>query len=92
MAVIPFHARAQDKARRVGYLTLNSGPTPQQSGAFEQGLQELGYRPGQNVMIDYRWGAGQLGRLAALAQELVQLQPDAIRMSHSVVGVFGTCM
>jgi putative ABC transport system substrate-binding protein len=88
-AVMPFAARAQDavKPHRIGYLTLNSGPTPRQSGAFEQGLRELGYRPGQNVSIEYRWGAGRLERLPALAQELVQLKPDVIVVAATPVVV-----
>jgi putative ABC transport system substrate-binding protein len=81
----PLAARAQNRPHLVGYLTLNSGPTPQQSGAFERGLQELGYRPGQNITIEYRWGAGRLERLEALAQELVGLKPDVIVVAATPV-------
>jgi hypothetical protein len=71
-AAWPFAARGREagSARRIGYLTLATGPTPRQSGAFERGLQELGYRLGQNVTIEYRWGAGRLERLPALARDL----------------------
>jgi putative ABC transport system substrate-binding protein len=82
----PLAASAQqNRPHRIGYLTLNSGPTPRQSGAFEQGLRELGYRPGQNVIIDYRWGAGRLERLPALAQELVESKPDVILVAATPV-------
>ncbi len=79
------HAQGTGKPHRIGYLTLNAGPTPHQSGAFEQGLRELGYRLGQNVMIEYRWGAGRLESLAALAQELVQSNPDVILVAATPV-------
>lgn len=83
----PLGARAQDigKPRRIGYLTLASGPTPRQSGAFEQGLQELGYQVGQNVIIEYRWGAGRLERLAGIAKELVDSKPDVILVAATPV-------
>jgi putative ABC transport system substrate-binding protein len=85
-AVWSFGARSQEaKSFRIGYLTLNSGPTARQSGAFEQGLMELGYRPGQNVQIEYRWGGGRLDRLPALARELVELKPDVILVAATPV-------
>ena len=79
-AAWPFSARAQQPARirRIGYLTLSAGRSARQDGAFQQGLQDLGYKLGQNVAIDYRWAAGRLERLSFLAEELVQLKPDVI--------------
>ena len=83
----PGAARSQlvGPIRRIGYLTLATGPSARQSEAFEQGLQELGYRLGENVTIEYRWGAGRLDRLPALAQELVQLKPDVILVAATPV-------
>jgi putative ABC transport system substrate-binding protein len=85
VAALPLAAHAQSRTHLIGYLTLNSGPTQQQSGAFERGLQELGYRSGQNITIEYRWAAGRLERLAALAQELVELKPDVIVVAATPV-------
>jgi putative ABC transport system substrate-binding protein len=88
LAVVwPLAARAQEtgKPHRIGYLTLSAGPTPRQSGAFEKGLQELGYKIGQNVVIEYSWGAGQLERLATLAKELVDSKPDVILVAATPV-------
>ena len=79
------HSQEGGSKKRVGYLTLATGPTARQSGAFEMGLQELGYRLGQNVSIEYRWGAGRLERLPALAKELVELKPDVILVAATPV-------
>ena len=46
--------------------------------AFHAGLHELGWMPGGNVAIEYRFADNDPGRLAALAHELVRLKPDAI--------------
>jgi putative tryptophan/tyrosine transport system substrate-binding protein len=46
--------------------------------AFQKGLDESGWHPGDNVQIDTRWAAGDPDRLRAFASELVLLQPDVI--------------
>jgi putative ABC transport system substrate-binding protein len=46
--------------------------------AIRQGLEKLGWRPGQNVRIESRWAAGDLERLKAQAAELVRLKPDVL--------------
>jgi putative tryptophan/tyrosine transport system substrate-binding protein len=46
--------------------------------AFRQGLHELGYVEGHNLVIEYRWAEGQVERLPALAAELVRLKVDVI--------------
>src|SRR5437763_2281325 len=63
-AALPLAARAQQPAARVhriGYLAIAS---PEQqvhlSRAFEGGLRSLGYRIGENVVIEYRYAYGQL--------------------------------
>ena len=67
----------QPKMPRIGYLTLRAGPTAEDE-AFKQGLRDLGWVEGQNIAIEYRWAAGQVERLPALAAELVRLQVDCI--------------
>lgn len=68
---------AQGRVHRIGYLSARKtfGELDQ---AFVLGMRELGYVPGQNLAIDYRWAANDLARLPALAEELVRLQPDVI--------------
>jgi putative ABC transport system substrate-binding protein len=75
-------ARAQQPAARVyrvGYLTVAS--RQQQIHlikAFEQCLQDLGYRVGENVVIEYRFADGEMERLPGLAVDLVRLGVDVI--------------
>ena len=82
-ATWPLAVRAQQpkagRVYRVGYLTIAS--RQQQLHlikAFEEGLRSLGYRVGENVVIEYRFANGQMERLPALAAELVQLGVDVI--------------
>ena len=49
-----------------------------QVAAFVRQLQELGWAEGRNLRIDYRWAAGDAGRMQVFAKELVALQPHVI--------------
>src|SRR5437899_5129076 len=75
-----FSADAQTgKVHRVGVLVTSSASVNQpQSQALRQGLRDLGYEEGRNVVIEYRWADGDLERLPRLAKELVALNPDVI--------------
>jgi putative ABC transport system substrate-binding protein len=76
----PVAADAQQAAKvaRVGYLGTNLSASPHLPEAFRQGLRDLGYVEGRNVVIDYRFAEGKLERLPALAAELVALKVDVI--------------
>ena len=57
----------------IGFLDLRSpGEAASGAAAFREGLKEVGYVEGENVAIEYRWAEGQVGRLPALAAELVR--------------------
>jgi ABC-type uncharacterized transport system substrate-binding protein len=74
-------AQAQQPAKmpRIGYLTAASlSAIPHRTEAFRQGLRELGYVEGTNIVIDYRSPEGKRDRLPALAAELVSLKVDVI--------------
>jgi ABC-type uncharacterized transport system substrate-binding protein len=76
----PLVAQAQPagEVHRIGFLFYGSpGPSPELD-AFRQGLRELGHIEGQNIIIDYRFANGQVGRLPELAAELVRLKPEVI--------------
>lgn len=79
----PGAVRAQQTAKvaRVGVLSPGKPPPDDafhQSKWFETGLRKLGWVPGTNVVIDYRYAEGKLDRLPALAAELVRIPVDVI--------------
>jgi|SRR6516165_2838344 len=82
-ATWPLAARAQqrEKMRRIGVLMSASTDDPEglaRVTAFAQGLQELGWRTGRDVRIDYRWAAADAASFQRYAQELLTLAPDVI--------------
>ena len=76
----PLAAEAQQAAKvpRIGFLAGNLAATPRLREAFGQGLRDLGYVEGRNVVIEYRDAEGKFDRLPALAAELVALKVDVI--------------
>jgi len=72
-------AQQPTKIPRIGFL---GGASPAALSArieaFHQGLRELGYTEGKNIVIEYRYGEGKQDHLPALAAELVRLKPDVI--------------
>ena len=46
--------------------------------AFQQGLRDLGYIEGKNILIDYRYAEGKADRIPSLVAELVQLKVDVL--------------
>ena len=71
----------QQRSWRVGFVALPERPEPLEGsrfGAFALGMRELGYVEGRNLTIDWRFAAGEIGRLAELVAEVVQLKVDVI--------------
>ena len=81
----PLSGEAQQAAKvwRVGYLGNTSGPQ-EITEAFRQGLRELGYIEGQNILIEYRWAGGETDQAHKEAAELVGLKVDVILASSSL--------
>ena len=79
-AAWPLQAQAQQPARmrRIGVLVAGTPSIQDAVRSLEPGLEELGWRNGRNLQIDYRWGAGNLELMRASAKELVGLEPDLI--------------
>jgi len=79
-SVAPLGAEAQQTAKiaRIGFLAANLSASPHLREAFLQGLCDLGYVEGRNVVIEYRSAEGKLERLPAFAAELVVLKADVI--------------
>jgi ABC-type uncharacterized transport system substrate-binding protein len=76
----PLAAGAQQatKVPRIGYLGPTRAANPHMIEAFLQGLRDLGYVEGRNVVIEYRSAEGKLERYPALVAELVALKVDVI--------------
>ncbi|TMA91467.1 MAG: hypothetical protein E6J74_22090 [Deltaproteobacteria bacterium] len=74
---VPAEAQQPTKIPRIGYLggaTSNAARIE----AFRQGLRELGYMEGKNLVIDWRYAEGKPDRERAIAAELVRLKVDVI--------------
>jgi putative tryptophan/tyrosine transport system substrate-binding protein len=81
LLILGVKAQAQQptKVPRIGYLAPTfPSSTPGRWEALRQGLRELGYVEGKNVVIEWRYAEGKLDRLPALAAELVSLKADII--------------
>ncbi len=84
---LPTEAQQTTKVYRIGYLS--SRWAEQQKSllaAFQQGLRELGYVTGKNIVIEQRYAKGKRDRLPALAAELIRLKVDII-VTHGGRGV-----
>src|SRR5262245_16813906 len=88
-AAWPLAARAQkdERMRRLGWLAGGLGANDPESqarkAAFLQGLRELGWNEGQNIQIDFRWGAGSADAIRKYAAELIAFAPDVTLASGS---------
>jgi putative ABC transport system substrate-binding protein len=73
------HAQQPAKVPRIGYV-IGTAPSANMARieAFRQGLRELGYVEGKNIVIEWRHAEGKLDRLPALVAELVRLKVDII--------------
>jgi putative ABC transport system substrate-binding protein len=73
-------AQQQTKVPRIGYLSAagdanNPGPYV---AAFRQGLRELSYIEGKNILVEYRYLEGKRDRIPGLVAELLQLKVDVL--------------
>jgi putative ABC transport system substrate-binding protein len=80
---VPLAVEAQQvgQAPRVGYISPGSSSDPfrqRRFEAFRDGLRELGYIDGQNIVLEPRWAEGQYARYPILAADLVRLKAAAI--------------
>ena len=89
-AVRPAGAQRSDRTPVIGMLSgLSFEPGSVGQGRLEglrRGLEEYGYEVGRDLVLEPRWPGGRGDRLAAVARELVQLQPDVI-VTHGEVNI-----
>jgi putative tryptophan/tyrosine transport system substrate-binding protein len=92
-AAWPMTVRAQqaERMRRLGILMAvaeSDADARKGIGILQERLQKLGWKDGNNIRIDYRWGNGNPDRIQELAKELVELQPDVL-VGHSTPSAKG---
>jgi putative tryptophan/tyrosine transport system substrate-binding protein len=75
-------AQQPKKVPSVGFLLQRVSPTPTTpdpfTDAFRQGLRDLGYIEGKNILVEYRYGEGKRDRTLSQVAELVQLKVDVL--------------
>ena len=80
-------AQQTERMRRLGVLMAvaeSDADARKGISILQESLQKLGWKDGNNIRIDYRWGNGNPDRIQDLAKELVDLQPDVLgRSLHS---------
>jgi putative ABC transport system substrate-binding protein len=84
----PVEAQQGGKVARVGFLYFGSrepGPGAARYAAFLEGLRELGYVEGKDVIVEARFAESKPERLPALVDELLRLKVDAIVATGSPV-------
>jgi putative ABC transport system substrate-binding protein len=75
----PAEAQQAGKIPRIGFLG-NSTPALEDNliGPFREGLRDLGYIEGRNILVEYRWAEGKYERFPTLIAELITLKVDVI--------------
>src|SRR6266404_1491983 len=72
-------AQPLTKHSRIGFLNVGTPATsPARQEVFRQGLRDLGYVEGKNIVIEWRYAEGKPDRLPAIAADLVRLKVDVI--------------
>src|SRR5207344_559444 len=75
-------AQQPKKVPRIGVVV--SGRAEGSALAFRQGLRDLGYVEGKNLLIEYRYGEGKLDRMPGLVNELVDQKVDLLFVTNQV--------
>jgi putative ABC transport system substrate-binding protein len=78
VSLVPAHAQSAGTVPKLGYLRfLNEPEASPFRDAFLRGLRDLGYVPGQNIIVDVRRWTTE-GQLRQVLSELIRLKPDVI--------------
>jgi putative ABC transport system substrate-binding protein len=81
-------AQQAKKVPRTGFLlALSRSALAESVDAFRQGMRELGYVEGQNIVIEYRFAEGKFDRLADLAADLIRLKVEVIVAAGGIQAV-----
>ena len=92
LMALSFPAQAQQPAKvpRIGFVSGRGSPTPTtpdtSADAFRQGLRDLGYVEGNNILVEYRYIEAKRDRIPGIVAELVQLNVDVfVSPTQSVI-------
>jgi ABC-type uncharacterized transport system substrate-binding protein len=78
-AAWPLAASAQSKIPRIGFMGNSTAALEANLvDAFREGLHELGYEEGRNIVIEYRWADGKYDQFPTLVAELIAAKVDVI--------------
>src|SRR5689334_18760538 len=77
-------AQSTPIVRRIGFLWDSPRVWPQALDGFRQGMRDLGWVDGQNIIVDYRWADGHFERLPSLVDELLRLKVEVIVAPTSI--------
>jgi putative tryptophan/tyrosine transport system substrate-binding protein len=79
---VTVEAQRPGKVPRIGFVSARADPTPttpdSSADALRQGLRNLGYIEGKNLVIEYRYFEGKVDRIPSLVAELLQLKLDVL--------------
>lgn len=84
LAPLSVAAQQTGKVSRIGFLWDTPAVWPHALEAFRQGLRDLGWVEGQNIVVEYRWTEGRFDRLPSLVEELVRLKVDLLVAPTSI--------
>jgi putative tryptophan/tyrosine transport system substrate-binding protein len=79
---VPVWAQQPKKISRMGFVSARADPTPatpdSSADALRQGLRNLGYIEGKNLVVEYRYFEGKVDRIPGIVAELLRLQLDVL--------------
>jgi len=87
VTALPVEAQPGAKIYRIGVLGSGSRPSPTAPSPLKEGLRELGWVEGKNIVFELRYAEGEQERLAGLAAELVNLKVDVILIYGTTAAV-----
>jgi len=82
----PIHAAAQraEKIHRIGFLWDTPAVWPHALSGFREGLRDLGWLEGKNIIVEYRWAEGRFERLPGMVDDLIRLNVQLIVAPTSI--------
>lgn len=79
-----FAVEAQQTLPRIGVLLVGLSPESKAAQRFRQGLKDAGYSEGRNVVIEWRYAAGDYQRVPAFIDEFVRSNVDVMVMDSTI--------